>query len=415
MNMPSHNLESEKAVLGSILLENDLLFIALQKIDETYFYHKINQNIFKVYKTISEKNSNIDILTLIDILSKKTKNKDNIQQYVKSLLDFVSTEAHFNNYIEILIEHKKLRDLLNLSIQIQNDCENKVESETIINSISKQFLDNSKNDGDLLDANQISRLVLEKFESQKETFLKTGIKNIDDNFQGINTSGLLTLSGLTGNGKTTLALNIAENHIRKNKNVLIFQMEMETDEMLAKMLSYNINVPTFKIKEKLLNKTEKEKYFTEVAEFANFNYKICDRGNLTIDKIVSIIQVENKKKYLDLIVIDYLGLINTSNIKSNSTAEKIGYITKTLKALSRDLKTHIILLAQLNREVSKQSRYPKLSDLKESSSIEQDSDVVMFTHYDDKLNQHKIIIAKNRHGECKVFDIYFDKLYSKFI
>jgi replicative DNA helicase len=409
IKIPPHNEQAEKAILGSILLENNLLYVALGKIDKNAFYFDINRKLFETCILLNKQYSTFDLITLLNILEKDGK-QEGLKAYIVSLYEYVCTTAHFEDYLKIVIENKKLRDLLDLSYQIQNNCENKVESNLIISKIQNQIQNDCENT-EIFSSSHISQFALDNFD-KKETFLKTGINPIDEIFQGINNCALLTIAGITGQGKTTLALNIAEHHLRQGKNILIFQLEMEILDMLNKMVSDKIKIPTYKLKNKYLNEDEKTKFFVELGKFSEFNLNICDKGIITIEEIIAIIQYQHKKEALDFIIIDYLQLIKTE--KGRTRAEEIGKITSSLKSLARDLKTRIILISQLSREVSKQKRQPILADLKESSSIEQDSDIVIFTHFEDATMHHKIIISKNRHGECGSTDIYFDMPFSKF-
>lgn len=413
--MLPNSIEAEKAILGSLILNNDLIYEAINKLTEKDFYNFSNKMIFENIIKLYKQNSAIDPVCLLECIQKDDKASKSIDLVViNDLLNYVATSNHYSHYIDIVKEKSKLRNLIILSKQVGEDCFNNQSYEDIVFKISNAIQDNNEMI-DVFSSIELKYLSLKNMQDKldgKIKGFKTGVVPLDRIFDGYSQGSLNVIAANTGQGKTTLAINIANNAIRSNKNVLIFSLEMDAVDIVNKMISNDINIPFHKLKNAFIGQKEHNNYIELLEKYSEYSFNICDKGMIDIFKICSMVKAEHSKKKLDLIVIDYLQLIKSSNNTSNKSLQ-IGEITQSLKALARDLKTHIILISQFSRENTKQNRRPILADLKESSSIEQDADTVMFIHSDDNVN-YDIIISKNRNGKCESCPVIFDGAYSIF-
>jgi len=442
-----HDLNAEAAVLSAMMIDNFVVARALEKLDEEHFYHSPHKIIFTTIKELFEENIEIDIITLIDRLrQKRSLEKVGGEAFINDLSDMVLSGANIEFHADIVLGKALLRQLINTSNQIIEECYNTGNDQQ---EFSKKESYNAVKD--IVDHAEQQIFKIAERPSAK-TFVKVKdiipntLKNIEDiatakkSILGVPT-GFIELDALVGGfrpgqfvvlaarpamGKSSLALNIALNAAWDNdKRVAIYTMEMENDECLMRMLSsatrklgsdksvsMDVMLKGYGMDEKkILTLTELADRLSEKDIF------IDDSGvNTILDIRAKTRRLKAQIKGLDLVIIDYIQLMSAKGKKENRQQE-IAEISRSLKILAKDLNVPIIALSQLNRAVeSRNPPIPILADLRESGAIEQDADIVIFIYRDEVYNEESeeqglanIIISKNRHGPLGKIKLKFFK------
>lgn len=435
-----HSLEIEKSILGSILIDPNIIYSISDRISSSDFYFNFNQLIYESILKRRDKYSkiNLDLNILIESLK-----EDNIfdivggVEYLNELVASSYTSANIEAYIEIFKEYSKKRKLLNVS-----------------KGISKSIYDNKKNSTDLLEEVQVavsqideeasgddiiklSELVARDYERNDKNnhiadYPKTKFIRYDEITNGLRPATLLILAARPAMGKTAFSLNIALNVAKQNKRVLIFSLEMGEEELYNRLLAAESEVELKNIQRSHFDFNNKEminRLLIARENLSTLEIYIDASATPTITAIKNKARLlQRKYKNIDLIIIDYLQLISGTTNKGNREQE-ISEISRGLKLLSKELNVPIIALSQLSRRVeSREDKTPMLSDLRESGSIEQDADQVMFLSSKDYYNNQKnpdednnklltrieLILAKNRSGSIGKNLLFFDKPIQKF-
>ncbi len=435
-----HSLEIEKSIIGSILIDPNIIYSISDKINSSDFYFNFNQLIYESILKRRDKYSkiNLDLNILIESLK-----EDNIfdivggVEYLNELVASSYTSANIEAYIEIFKEYSKKRKLLNVS-----------------KGISKSIYDNKKNSTDLLEEVQVavsqideeasgddiiklSELVARDYERNDKNnhiadYPKTKFIRYDEITNGLRPATLLILAARPAMGKTAFSLNIALNVAKQNKRVLIFSLEMGEEELYNRLLAAESEVELKNIQRSHFDFNNKEminRLLIARENLSTLEIYIDASATPTITAIKNKARLlQRKYKNIDLIIIDYLQLISGTTNKGNREQE-ISEISRGLKLLSKELNVPIIALSQLSRRVeSREDKTPMLSDLRESGSIEQDADQVMFLSSKDYYNNQKnpdednnklltrieLILAKNRSGSIGKNLLFFDKPIQKF-
>ena len=435
-----HSLEIEKSILGSILIDPNIIYSISDRINSSDFYFNFNQLIYESILKRRDKYSKINLDLNILIESLKEDNIFDIVggiEYLNELVASSYTSANIEAYIEIFKEYSKKRKLLNVS-----------------KGISKSIYDNKKNSTDLLEEVQVavsqideeasgddiiklSELVARDYERNDKNnhiadYPKTKFIRYDEITNGLRPATLLILAARPAMGKTAFSLNIALNVAKQNKRVLIFSLEMGEEELYNRLLAAESEVELKNIQRSHFDFNNKEminRLLIARENLSTLEIYIDASATPTITAIKNKARLlQRKYKNIDLIIIDYLQLISGTTNKGNREQE-ISEISRGLKLLSKELNVPIIALSQLSRRVeSREDKTPMLSDLRESGSIEQDADQVMFLSSKDYYNNQKnpdednnklltrieLILAKNRSGSIGKNLLFFDKPIQKF-
>ena len=434
-----HSLDIEKSILGSILIDPNIIYNISDRINSSDFYFNFNQLIYESILKRRDRYSKIHLDLNILIESLKEDNVFDIVggvEYLNELIDNSYTSANIEAYIEIFKEYSKKRKLLNVSKEI-----------------SKSIYDNKKNSADLLEEVQVavsqideeasgddiiklSELVARDYERTDNNdisdYPKTSFTRYDEITHGLRPATLLILAARPAMGKTAFSLNIALNVAKQNKRVLIFSLEMGEEELYNRLLAAESEVELKYIQRSHFDFNNKDminRLLIARENLSNLEVYIDASATPTITAIKNKARLlQRKYKNIDLIIIDYLQLISGTTNKGNREQE-ISEISRGLKLLSKELNVPIIALSQLSRRVeSREDKTPMLSDLRESGSIEQDADQVMFLSSKDYYNNQKnpeednnklltrieLILAKNRSGSIGKNLLYFDKPIQKF-
>ena len=417
-------LDLEVIVIGAILLEESAFNKVVEIITEHTFYSRKNQLIFKACKTLKVNNDNIDMYSVVEQL-RKTNDLETVggAYHIAELTNKVASSAHIENHSRILKEKELRRELIAISNKaIQNAYDDTVDT---FENIITTSLDSSKllEFGSNKKIEKLNDLIIENHKNR--LLPKEGQKSKFDNLPDYQKGKLYIIAGRPAMGKTTFAINEAYN-FSKQSNVLIFSLEMESNEIAAKIEALESKIPTWRIEKNKIYQKEEQAY--EKLRLLNTNLFIDDTPAIDLTHIKTKATKLKKDEELSMIVIDYLQLMK-GDTKGNREQE-ISSITRGLKELAKYLQVPIIALSQLSREVEKRgSKRPMLSDLRESGSIEQDADLVGFLfrpyYYAEQSgdvsamgqvdkNLAEYIIAKNRGGKVGTHELRCNLEISEF-
>ena len=414
--IPPHSVESEQSILGSIILDKDAIITVAETINPSDFYKEAHKIIYESMLNLNSNNEPIDLITLIEEL-RKEGHLDNVGgiSYLTSLSTIVPTTSNVKYYANIVKEKSVMRQLIKASNEIINlGYDASTDVQEILEKAEKNIFDISqeKASDDIQPINlvlqdtfdMIERLCTEKSEV---TGITTGFADLNKKINGLQRTDLILLAARPAMGKTAFSLNLVQNAALKgDASVAVFSLEMSKEQLVQRMLSAQSNVELSKIKTGNLGESDWPRIIDAMAVLSEANIFIDDTPGIKISEIRSKCRRLKIEKGLDLILIDYLQLMEGEG-KNENRQQEIAKISRSLKILAKELDCPVIALSQLSRspELRKDHR-PILSDLRESGSIEQDADIVMFLYRDEyyhddseKKNIGEVIIAKNRHGE----------------
>ena len=427
-----HSIEAEQSVVGSMLMGREAIMAASEMLTTDDFYQHQYGVIFDAMVELFNEGKPVDLVTLQDRLKEKDLPPEiTSMEFVRDLLNAVPTSANVRHYATIVSEKAVLRRLIKLSEEIENECYlNKEPVEVILEETEKRMfkLLQQRNSGDYVPIRQVVMNTLENIERASKTKgnvtgLATGFTDLDYKTSGFQPSDFILVAARPSMGKTAFVLNIAQYMaFKKDKAVAIFSLEMSREQLMNRLFSMESKVDS----QSLRTGNLKDEEWSKLIESAG----IIGESNLIIDDTpgISIAEMRTKcRKYklehgLDIIIIDYLQLMTGSGRGSDSRQQEISDISRSLKALARELNVPVVALSQLSRAVEQRTDHrPMLSDLRESGAIEQDADVVMFIYRDDYYNKDsedkgiaEIIIAKQRNGPIGTVNLVWLPDYTKF-
>lgn len=425
------NMEAEQAVLGSALIDSESVGEAAKILKPDDFYFAQNKFIFQAVMELFDANRAIDFVTVTEQL--KVDNKlDAVGgvEYLKKLTQNVPTTQHVTYYSNIIKEKSVLRSLIKNVNKISDKAYEENESLSRILEQSEQMIFDISSKREQTDLVHISEVLQLSYENIAKNVGKTdGITGIDTGFYELNrrTGGfhggeLIIIAGRPGMGKSTFAVNIAEYvSIGKGKTVAIFNLEMPREQIVNRILCSQALVDNGKIRNGTMDADDWEKICEVADSISKAPIYIDDTPTITVSQIRAKCRRLKQMKQLDMVVIDYLQLMQGSG-RSENRQQEISDISRSLKVLAKELDIPVIALSQLKRESeSQKGKKPILSDLRESGAIEQDADLVMFlfrNYYYSKSPEEKelaeCIIAKNRNGEANNFDLAFKGEFTQF-
>ncbi len=427
--MEPQNLDAEMSVLGCAFLEKNALDKIIDEVTDDMFYSSQNQEIFKVIKSLHVNNIPIDTKTVCNELDKsKSLSKVGGVEYITEIINSVPSTANLSYYIKIIFDKAVLRNIISKTTEIQEACYDEKDTvEDIVENAEKGILSISKDKmgKDIKKLKDILPIVQEQIDnivSKKTDYIgvRTGYNIIDRLTRGFAPRQVTIIAGRPGSGKSAFALNIALNaSLKDNLSVAFFSLEMGEEEIVKRMYGCTGRIDGDVIKTGKFIASDWKRWNEATSQFADAKFYIDDSGGMSVPEIR---RKKKKKKNsdegLDLIVIDYLQLLSSSNKYFGQRVQEVGEISRDIKKLAMELEVPIIALAQLSRNVEQRSekdRKPKLSDLRDSGSIEQDADIVIFLHnndfnsYDNRKNiKMNIIVAKNRTGNIGSGDLMFE-------
>ena len=414
--IPPHSVESEQSILGSIILDKEAIITVAETIQPMDFYKEAHKIIYESMLKLNSNNEPIDLITLIEEL-RKEGHLDSIGgiSYLTSLSTIVPTTSNVKYYANIVKEKSVMRQLIKASNEIINlGYDASTDVQEILDKAEKNIFDISqeKSGDDIQPINVVLQDTFEMIEKlctdkSEVTGITTGFADLNKKINGLQRTDLILLAARPAMGKTAFSLNLVQNAALKgDASVAVFSLEMSKEQLVQRMLSAQSNVELSKIKTGNLGESDWPRIIDGMAVLSEANIFIDDTPGIKISEIRSKCRRLKIEKGLDLILIDYLQLMEGEG-KNENRQQEIAKISRSLKILAKELDCPVVALSQLSRspELRKDHR-PILSDLRESGSIEQDADIVMFLYRDEyyhddseKKRIGEVIIAKNRHGE----------------
>ncbi len=428
-----NNIETEQALLGSILLDFSSMNTVAEYVKQDYFYLPQHKTIFSVMMAMFANNANhVDPIVIADALVKEG-HYDEVggKEYLVTLQDSVPSAANAEEYAKIVREQYYLRRLYDVSQDIMNQASEGVDANGLLDYAEKSIYDiRSDNDSgglkklsDIISGDVFENLSnLQGADADKYRAISTGFDTLDHYIIGLYRSNLIILGGRPGAGKTALALNIARNIcVNSKKKCAYFNLEMRDDEVAERLLAYQAEIPSDKIKSGALEVEDWRRISDALTFYRDADIFIDDTPNITVPEIKARVR---RHKDIDVVIVDYLGLIQPT-VRADNRVQEVQEITRSLKIMAKDLDVPVICCAQLNRNsVKSKDTTPQLSDLRESGSIEQDADIVLLISEnkpesadeegDEPSNTIRLSVAKNRHGSTGNIDLLYEKEFSRF-
>lgn len=422
------NLDAEISVLGCGFLEKSALDKIMDEVTDDMFYSDANKLIYKTMKTLHINNIAVDAQTVCNELDKsKSLSKVGGVEYITEIINSVPSTANLNYYIRIIFEKAILRNLIEKSTKIQEDCyEEKDSIVDIVENAERNILSvyNDKLGRDIQKIQDVLPEVQKNLEALAEsktefTGIRTGYYDFDNMTRGLQKKQVIIIAGRPGCGKSAFALNVGLNAaIQEKKSVALFSLEMGVEEITKRMFGCVGKIDGDVLKTGKLKNTDWKKWNEAMSELSDTKFYIDDSGGLTVSEIRrKCRKLKNSDDGLDLIIIDYLQLLSSSSKYAGQRVQEVSEISRDIKKLAMELDIPVIALAQLSRSVEQRKgadNKPKLSDLRESGSIEQDADIVLFLHsddygkYDGNVNRKiELLVAKHRAGSTGTVNLLF--------
>ena len=429
--IPPHSVEAEQSVLGSILLGKDAMISVSETLMPEDFYKEAHRVIYECMLKLYNNQSEIDLITLADELRDQGY-LDDIGgiAYITSLSTIVPTTSNIKYYINIVKEKSISRQLISAANDIINlgyDSSTKVED--VLENAEKKIFDISqeRTTNDFQPINQVlteTLSMLEKLYEEKSdvTGLTTGFRDLNKKINGLQRSDLLLIAARPAMGKTAFALNLVQNAALKgDASVAVFSLEMSKEQLVQRMVAAQSSVELKKIKTGTLAANDWPRITDGMAVLSGAKIHIDDTPGIKISELRSKCRKLKIEKGLDLVLIDYLQLMEGEG-HNESRQQEIAKISRSLKILAKELDCPVVALSQLSRAPEQRADHrPMLSDLRESGSIEQDADIVMFLYRDEYYNPDterknigEVIVAKNRHGETGTVELVWFGEIQKF-
>ena len=433
-----YNLEAEQSVLGSILIDPACMEVAVADINAEAFYLPQHKAIFSAMMLMYTNSKAIDPVIIADALTKEGHyDSAGGREYLMQLAQSVPSTANIEYYVKIVKEQYYLRSLVTVSTEIIDQATGGEADASVILDRAEQMIYNIRQGREKNGPTKISEIIVNDVynnlalitgeDKEKYKGIPSGFGMLDKYLTGLNKSDLILIGARPAMGKTSFALNLAQNiSMNARKKCVVFSLEMTKAQLAARILSAQAGVESQKLKTGELTNDEWVRLGNAAGQFNDVELYLDDTSAITVPEIKSRIR---RMKNVDCIIIDYLGLISSASKKENRVQE-VSEITRSLKMMAKDLNIPVICCAQLSRgtEGHGKNHRPQLADLRESGSIEQDADIVLFLYREDyyrsdvaedkqddiDANKTELIIAKNRHGATASIELTFDKEFTRF-
>ena len=426
-----HNIEAEKSVIGSMLMDKDAIMVASEIISGADFYQKQFGILFDNMVELFNEGKAVDLVTLQNRLKENGVPEEvSNMGFVRELLTNIPTSANVKYYADIVYEKAVLRKLIKETESIANDCyvgSDKLEN--ILESTEKRIFDivQRRNTGDFVSINKIVQNSIMRVSAASKlkgnvTGIPTGFIDLDYRTSGMQKSDLVLVAARPSMGKTAFVLNMAQYMaFESKKTVAIFSLEMSSEQLVNRLLAMEARVDAQKLRNGSLEDKDWESLLESAGTVAKSKLIIDDRAS-SLAEIRSKCRKFKLEHGLDIVIIDYLQLMSSGGRSSDSRQQEISDISRGLKRMARELDVPVVALSQLSRAVEQRPDHrPMLSDLRESGAIEQDADVVMFLYRDEYYNKEselkgtaEVIIAKQRNGPIGTVTLAWLPQYTKF-
>ena len=427
-----HSIEAEQSVIGAMLMDRDAIIAASEIVTEDDFYQRQYGVMFQCMVELFNEGQAVDVINLQNRLKEKDVPPEVASlETLRDINTTVPTSANVRAYAEIVREKSMLRKLIRVSEEIANTCyAGKEKLEDVLAHTEKTVFDllQSRTGGDFVPIRQVALNVLEKIEIASKTKdtvtgIPTGFIDLDYKTSGMQPSDFILIAARPSMGKTAFVLNLVDYvAVKKKRPCMIFSLEMSKEQLVNRMLAMESNVDSQKLRTGTLTDADWDAVVEGIGIIGNSALTIDDTPGISISELRSKCRKKKLESGLDLVIIDYLQLMSGSGKHSESRQQEISEISRSLKALARELNAPVIALSQLSRACETRTDHrPMLSDLRESGAIEQDADVVMFLYRDDYYNKDtenpnvaEVIIAKQRNGPIGTINLVWMPEYTKF-
>ncbi len=427
-----HSIEAEQSVIGAMIMDREAIAVASEIVTAEDFYSKQCGVLFETMVELNDESKPVDMVTLQDRLREKDVPPEvSSPEYIRDLITAVPTSANIKYYANIVADKAVLRRLIKLNEEIANTCYVGRESlDTILEDTEKRVFNlvQRRNTGEFVPIRQIVMNAMDQIEKASKnkgnvTGIATGFIDLDYRTAGMQPSDLVLIAARPSMGKTAFVLNIAQ-HVafKMNQTVAIFSLEMSKEQLVNRLFSLESKVDAQKLRTGNLSDNDWEKLIETAGIIGKSNLIIDDTPGISISELRSKCRKYKLEHGLKMIIIDYLQLMSGSGRGNDSRQQEISDISRSLKALARELAVPVLALSQLSRAVEQRPDHrPMLSDLRESGAIEQDADVVMFIYRDEYYNKDtekkgiaEIIVAKQRNGPIGTIELVWLPEYTKF-
>ena len=428
-----HSIEAEQSVIGSMLMDRDAIIAASEIVTADEFYQHQYGVMFEAMVELFNEGKPVDLVTLQNRLKEKDVPPEvSSLEFVRDIITMVPTSANVRSYANIVREKAVLRKLIKTTEEIANTCYvGKEKLEDILAVTEKSIFDllQTRSGGDFVPIRQVALNVLEKIETASRnqgavTGIPTGFIDLDYKTSGMQPSDFILIAARPSMGKTAFVLNLVDYvAVKKNMPCMIFSLEMSKEQLVNRMLSMESNVDSQKLRTGSLTDSDWDAVVEGIGIIGGSKLIIDDTPGISITELRSKCRKMKLEYGLSMIIIDYLQLMSGSGKSGDNRQQEISEISRSLKALAREMNAPVVALSQLSRACeTRQDHRPMLSDLRESGAIEQDADVVMFLYRDDyynkdtdKPNVAEVIIAKQRNGPIGTVELLWRPEYTKFV
>ena len=425
VHIPPHDMEAEKSVLGALLIDKDSIIKIIDILKPHHFYKEAHSNIFKAVMILYEQREPADLVTVPAELRKlgALENSGGVS-YLTDLVNSVPTVANIETYARIIKDAAIKRSLISASAQINELVFSEGEVSVVLDK-SEQLLYSVSMDRfhqDFVAIKDILEITFERLDELSKNKgelrgVSTGLKTLDRMLSGLQKENLTILAARPSVGKSSLAINIAQHaSITKKSGIVLFSLEMGREMIVDRMTASQAGIDSWKIATGNLEHEDFEKYGIAAGELAEAPIYIDDTPG------ISVLEMRTKTRRLmlehkiDLVIVDYLQLVKGDN--SESRVQEVSMISQGLKNLARELKVPVLALSQLSRAIEQRGgdKKPQLSDLRDSGSIEQDADIVIFLYRPNEEDRQnvKLLVAKHRNGPTGEIDLFFKGEYTRF-
>ncbi|HVW82701.1 MAG TPA: replicative DNA helicase [Candidatus Paceibacterota bacterium] len=431
--VPPQSLESERALLGALLLKPDVIHDVGDIVSADSFYAEKHRIVFAAMRELSERGEPIDLLTLGERLGDTDRlERAGGRAYLAELVAAAPAPGNYASYADLVAKKSVMRSLIDASHEIGEAAyDDAREAAEVLDEAEKRIyaIGNAAASHKFVAISDKLHDAWDRLEtlSRKEDGIRgvpTGFPGLDSHLSGLHPSDLVILAARPSMGKSSLMLDIARNAaVRNNIPVGIFSLEMSSEQLVDRMLAAESYVDSWKIRTGAVRAEDDfEKIRHALETLSKAPIYIDDKPGNNILGMRAVARRLKREKGIGLIIVDYLQLMVPTNTRaSDSMVQQVTEISRSLKGLARELEVPVLALSQLSRAVEQRGGKPRLSDLRDSGSIEQDADVVMFIHRDDKLNKEsdrpgvaEILIEKHRNGPTGKVDLYFDEKRTSF-
>ena len=425
-----HSIEAEQSVLGAILADPSILPSVVEQIKGEYFYSDQHKGLYSIIMRMFTSGAPVDIVTVLNEAEKLHifESAADGRRYLAEIGNMLPSTANIDSYCKIVADKYYLRSLSYVAQSIMDEIRSGEADAKLLMDSAEQKIYDIRQGRDVKGLAPLGDAIIEAYDRigklaspdrDKYIGARTGFTLLDTITSGLNKSDLIIIAARPGLGKTSFAMNIATNVARRNdKDVVTFNLEMSKEQLATRILSTEALVDSSSLRNGRIQQEDWSRLATSAGFLSTLPLYIDDTASMTVSQMKAKLR---RVKNLGLVIIDYLQLMD-SNSKSDNRVTVISEITRQLKVMAKELNVPVILLSQLSRAVEgRTDKRPMLSDLRESGSIEQDADIVLFLYRDAYYNKEsqrqnisECIVAKNRHGETGTVELIWDGQYTRF-